>query len=302
MQKPLFPVILAGVLTTALTLFGVYLLNIYAEDFNIMGWYWAGIFPAGAFLVGMLAASGYGLVMWLMGIRISKEALFAILGLQVLAYGAAQYIEYLSVLKMLQGMTVIADGQTIRPGEMSFVEYFDVTARAIAFEGRNGEPGSPLGVLGYGIRFLEVIGFCGGSLVVPAALRSHPFCEGCQRYMRGRQLTLIPASIPTKLFQKRDKEADATAFADGTARMEQLRKLTTENRAGEFVSILEELKGSQKEAAGLPNRYSVEAVSCPDCKNGFLRVARLEGQGRSMKRHEMPEARVEAPSGFLTSI
>jgi hypothetical protein len=52
-------VILAGLLTTALALLGVYVLDAKG-DFNIMGWHLNYVIPGGAIIVGLVASSGYG--------------------------------------------------------------------------------------------------------------------------------------------------------------------------------------------------------------------------------------------------
>ena len=55
------PVLLCGLATTALALFGVYLLDAKTDDFHIMGWYANYILPVGAVIVGVAASSGYGI-------------------------------------------------------------------------------------------------------------------------------------------------------------------------------------------------------------------------------------------------
>jgi hypothetical protein len=82
------PIILAGVLTTALALLGVYLLDAKAE-FNIMGWHLNYVIPGGAIIVGLVASSGHGLASYFTGLKIRKGLLWMILLLQLGAYFAA---------------------------------------------------------------------------------------------------------------------------------------------------------------------------------------------------------------------
>jgi len=110
----------AGLITTTLALLGVYLLNRHA-DANVMGWYANYVIPVGAILVGLAAASGYGLASWFAGVKITKMLLWTIVLVQIAAYFAAQYIEY-TVLK-----PVYRDGTPL-----GFWEYFDAATRAFA--------------------------------------------------------------------------------------------------------------------------------------------------------------------------
>ena len=87
------PVFVAGLATTVAALVGVHLLGRYG-DTNIMGWYGNYILPAGALIVGVVAASGYGALSWWSGVKISKPMLWTILALQVVAYFGAQYIQF----------------------------------------------------------------------------------------------------------------------------------------------------------------------------------------------------------------
>lgn len=59
-------VVAAGLLTTAITLAGVYFAKEKSRE-NIMGWYVFHIVPVGATLVGMGASSGYAIASWFAG-------------------------------------------------------------------------------------------------------------------------------------------------------------------------------------------------------------------------------------------
>src|SRR5262249_50527370 len=85
-EKSYSMVLLAGLATTVLALVGVYVLDVIAPDFHIMGWYANYILPAGALIVGMVASSGYGLASWFSGIKITSKLLWIVLVLQLGAY------------------------------------------------------------------------------------------------------------------------------------------------------------------------------------------------------------------------
>ena len=89
-EKSYSIVLLCGLVTSALALLGVYLLDTWTDDFHIMGWYADYVIPVGALIVGVVASSGYGLASWFSGIKITRSLLGMVLLLQLVAYfGAA---------------------------------------------------------------------------------------------------------------------------------------------------------------------------------------------------------------------
>lgn len=279
-------VLISGLLTTALALFGVYLLDVKAEDFHIMGWYANYILPVGALLVGLVAASGYGLASWFSGIKITRGLLWAVLVLQLAAYFGAQYIEF-------KGRRLVhRDGRPV-----GFIEYFDFAARSFAWKQKDGSMGQPLGAWGYAFRGLEIAGFALGGLLVPIALRKVPYCASCRRYMRTRQLGLVSASVPARKVKKSDavglaayQSEQEQAFAAGKTAWETLRKLAETNQSADFQNRLADLKAGGKSAAKLPQRFSLQLVSCNRCQSGWLNVLLLSGQGREIKQTNFARA------------
>src|SRR5258708_3259201 len=171
-ERSYLPVILAGLASTALALVGVYILDVRASDFHIMGWYADYVLPVGALIVGVAASSGYGLASWFSGVKITRTLLLIVLALQLGAYFAALYIEFanLHLVHRLDG------------SQVGFFEYYDFIARGFAWKQSNGSTGEPLGLWGYFFRGLEVVGFVGGSLIAPLALFKARYCAECQRY------------------------------------------------------------------------------------------------------------------------
>lgn len=269
----------AGLATTALTLFGIYLLNIYVDDFNIMGWYGDYIIPVGALIVGVAASSGYGIASWYTGVKITKRILWFVLFLQVVAYFAAQYIEFHNL------HLTYNDGTPV-----SFFEYYDHVARSFAWKQHDGKPGDPLGIWGYFFRALEVIGFCGGSLIVPLALLNYPYCQDCQLYMRRKQLVSLPAAVPVKRIKKSDatgqaafNRADEEALALGNTLLSKFRQLATDGKGTEFTTLLREWATQKKATAKLPRRIFMQLVCCRRCHNGWLEANAKAGQGNNIK-------------------
>src|SRR5262245_50942748 len=260
-------VLLCGLATTALALLGVYVLDQSTDDFHIMGWYANYVLPVGAFIVGLVASCGYGLGSWFSGIKITKNLLWTVMFLQVLAYFAAQYIEF-------RGLHLVHRSDESPVG---FFEYYDLTARMFAWKQDNGTAGAPLGAWGYGVRALELVGFVGGSLIVPAVLWKAPYCQACQRYMQSRQLSVIPGSVPIRKIKKSDPAGLAAhqaehdqAFQKGKSTWESLRQLAVDRKATDFKTKLLELEPGKKAALKLPCRLLLKLVRCKRCCVGVL--------------------------------
>src|SRR6185503_10851514 len=86
--------LLAGIATSALALFSIYVINTKYPDVNVMGWYVNFVIPAGALLVGIVAGAGYGFGSWLSGTRITRGMFAGIMVLQLVVYVGAQYVEF----------------------------------------------------------------------------------------------------------------------------------------------------------------------------------------------------------------
>ena len=267
------PVLIGGIATTVLTLGLTYWLSA-RFGFNAMGFYAWYVLPIGALVVGLLAGSGYGIVSRITGFRIQNRTLWVILGLQVLAYVAAQYAEYLA----------IRSGAGAFP---SFLPYFDETTRLINFEDDRGVVGQSLGALGYGVRLLEVLGFVGGAMMIPAGMRSAAYCDACGRYMASRALGTLPASVKARRTwgkgaeEKAVYEAEqATALAQGQAVHDHLFTLAESGDASAFAGSTRLMAEGTKDASKLPTRLQVHLASCPTCRRGVLSSQVLSGQGR----------------------
>jgi hypothetical protein len=280
-ERSYLPVLISGLATTVLALLGIYALDVNVKDFNIMGWYANYVIPAGAIIVGIVAASGYGLASWFSGIKITSRLLWTVLALQLFAYFAAQYIEFHNLHLIHR-----EDGRSV-----GFLEYYDAVARSFAWRQSDGSVGEPLGAWGYFFRGLEVLGFVGGGLIVPLVLRKAPYCPECQRYMKTRQLGLVPASVPAKKVKKSDLAGKAAYEAEqqqsldgGKQTVAAIQQFASGNQTAEFRTKLEELQLGKKQAARLPIRFNLELVHCKRCFGGRLVAKMLTGQGKQLKK------------------
>lgn len=273
-------VIAAGLVTTALALLGVYLLETGA-DTNIMGWHADYILPVGAILVGLAASSGYGIASYLTGLKIRKTLLWSILLLQVGAYFSAQYVTFLS-----QGPLFLRD----TGHQVTFPEYFNIMATNFAWKKESGRgTDAPLGEAGYFFIGLEILGFAAGSLIVPGALMKHPYCELCQVYMKRKKLATIPASIPPRKVKKKDlagmqayTSEQQNALEESHAKLNYFAELAGANDPVAFRQTIEALGPASKASGKLPARVAIMLVRCRACHSGHLKATLLSGHGKKL--------------------
>ncbi|MHB1846460.1 MAG: hypothetical protein ACYCWW_16685 [Deltaproteobacteria bacterium] len=290
------PILMAGAATTALALLGVYLLE--QVGWSVMSWHDAYVLPTGAFLVGLAASSGYGVASWLTGTKIRGRLLFLVIVLLGGGYFLAKYVEFRSLFPM---GAHLHDGTPIGSWR-----YFDVATRAFSFEDETThQPGTPLGLLGYGVRALEIVGFVGGGLLTPWSLRHKPYCEACQRYKRSRVIAWIAASIPVKRISKRDVE-ELTAYQANVAAAakrgeDALSAIFRAARTGDGAEVpgLLAAQGG-KEVARLPARISVTLIHCQRCLAGELTGMLVVREGRGTRRK--PIGAQPLPAGLVGQL
>ncbi len=242
-------VLLAGSGTTLLALAGVFAAAHHGE--NIMGWYANYIIPAGALLVGMVAASGYGAVAWWTGLKMTRKLVWTVVIELAVSYFVAQFGEYQQLF----------DDASLA----GFFDWFDRSTRAFAWQDHSGHAGSPLGALGYGLRALELAGFVGGGALVPAALRAKPYCDPCRTYKRTRVFAVLPAGQIEEDFQA----IFAAATAGDRARFDQ------------EVATRGPLARARQARKATHGRLSL--ARCPRCADGTIVADTVSGRGNNIR-------------------
>lgn len=307
-------VILAGLITTGLALWGVYALQIHG-DTNIMGWYADYVIPAGAFIVGMAASSGYALVSWLLGVKIRKNLLAAIVALLLLSYFAAEYVTFLSLGRIfLPDETTVVQtpqGLTYTGGlrQIGFWENFHYKAVNWRWkkEHETDKEGEPLGMAGYFFVCLGIIGFAGSGLIIPMAVGAKPYCELCEQYMRTRQIALWPAFVKMKTPSKKDAQAQAdyaavqrAKAAEAEGNLQRLRSAIAANDAAAFLREVQQTPAERKEAGKLQQRLQVNFVCCTRCSSGRIVPLTFIGQGKQMRKLKLQAT--ELPPPFVKAV
>jgi len=291
-------VIGSGLLTSALALLVVYWIGRSSnEDFQIMGWYAAFIFPVGAMLVGLVAGSGYGLMSWITGRKITGTLLIVIVLLLALSFAAAQWIEFRSL--RLEDFT----GKAV-----DFFRYYDVTTRSMTFKASHAKtPSGSLGLFGYLFRLLELAGFTLGGLIIPLAFKAKPYCEPCLTYMRKAGDWWLPAAVPARKIAKKDKEALQVyeqemkeAYEKSLAQLNSLNTALSERNTSQFQSILGQYGLEAKAVRKLQRRIRLTLSTCPKCRAGVLDIQIIDGQGDKTKITKLGKELVDA--GFTTAL
>jgi hypothetical protein len=242
-------VLTSGLVTTALAFVVVWLANRAGE--HLLGDYAFALgvipVPTGAFGVGIVASLGYAGASYLTQRKVSGGLLLTVMALLFASYFLAQYIEY----------RVITAGLADRA--LGFWTFFDHVTRSFAWQDNYeaGGHGRALGDLGYALRALEVIGFVGGGLVVPGALRNKPYCDRCRCYRRAKVVAIVPVG---------DDEPEA------------YRRLQTILRAARTTAYDEVAQAIATHGPLLQRReldntrqwLAADLLYCPNCADGAL--------------------------------
>jgi hypothetical protein len=297
-------VLVAGVVTSAFALLGVWWLNANTKDWRIMGWYGDYVIPAGAILVGLAAGSGYGVASYLTGLRIRRGLLWAVLGLQLGAYAAAQYLEFRALTR--EDPIVDADGAPV-----GFLRYYHLTAINFAWDD-HGHRGEPLGMWGYFFVGLGVIGFAAGGVLAPAILLKKPYCERCRLYMKNRNLALVPSSVRARRLSKKDAAGQA-AYAEENERvamtargvLERVTAHATRGDAGAIRTELAPYPPSGSDARGVDKvlrRLRLQLVHCRSCGAGYLQPTVITGHGRGIRLEHLAHAELTPDATHLLAV
>ncbi len=213
---------LAGLVTSALTLVGVY--YCWQNDFDPMSWTWFFVIPVGALLTGLLAGSGYVVAALWLEYRPTVSFVVSVAFLQVMVYMAAMWITF-EQLAIAQGAEVTLE---------NFVIWYQFVIENVEFVTGRNKDGFRLGMLGYGFELLRIVGFSCGSLI-PLLLTNRAYCEECKRYMKHTNTRYLVAAAPARKIKKGDEEGQAQLEAETVAAAE-----AAQAKVNELTVLLEQ--------------------------------------------------------------
>ena len=168
---------------------------------------------------------------------------------------------------------------------------------------RTREIGAPLGVLGYLVRFGEILGFIAGGVLTPIVLRKLPYCQTCQVYQRTKSLGYFPATVATRRVKKKDlagQEAylreNQAAYERGVAWAEEAIALVQQTNSDVLATLIAEQASTKWLTRNNPIRIGVSLESCPRCLCGRLVVIRevRSKDNASSQTTEIGSARIDA--------
>lgn len=256
------PVTTWGLATTAITLFGVWLL---APHVAVLGFYLSYVIPIGAILVGALAGSGYALGSLRSGIRATNGLLWAIVLIQACAFVLGSYLEFRQLVSAAPNFS-----------DLSFWNYVDQSARTMSFSeaGRSGR-GSRLGVFGYAFKLLDLVGFASASVIPLLILRhTRTYCEACGVYRKRSTLGVIEAGVKRV---KIPKDAPEEVVAEHSARLqagvEKASEMTAWAEAGDWERVIDTIRThapGQRAKRKLMGYVDLRLEHCPSCEAATL--------------------------------
>jgi hypothetical protein len=256
LRQPGLLVYACGVATSVLALWGVHLL--LEEDVNVMGWYLYFVIPVGALLVGIASGLGYGLGSRYLNVKLSHAFAFGMIATGLVDYVAAQYLTYQYVLET----------NHVAAESYSFVQYIRDMCEGMAFSARNsGDPSTPLGVLGYLFKFLEMVGYALGTMIPSGVVLGMTYCKKCQFYLKPHLTAHLHSPEQWKNLKKLDKPQRLAALQqsiqDVIARAQAVADEILDTPLTPTVATLTKLDSKIKK--GTAARADFEMKKCPGC-------------------------------------
>jgi len=295
-RRSMLPVLFAGGVTTALTLIGNSVMVAVSDgEFDLMSMYANLIIPIGPLLVGLIAGCGYGLMSWLTGVKITGKLLWLVLFCQLIAYVVAQFLSILPIILYAQDAGLY--GRGLGDVVKAFAHFFDEFTRSFEMVDQGKEAtGVGMGTWGYGIRFLEILGFVGGGLIVPAITKTAPYCDRCKVYMKTKSLGLLPCGCPQRKVGKKDEAGQAAYAAEHEAgflaameQLETIRKWAEEGQVSDLKRLIDpyQEKAARKETEQQTARLELKIQRCRNCHAGTLQAVVITGGGDTVSQEDL---------------
>jgi hypothetical protein len=255
-----------GLLTSILTAAFNVLIHYYTgfDLFTLSIWV---IIPIGAIISGAAAASGYYFGSLYFHERPNNALLLQMVCIAVFTHCLIYYLNY---------RIIILDNGEPLSNFIAFSEYLQVSLTKSHYRfGRSLDIGE-VGKFGYGLAFIEFIGFLLGGLSVYAILLNRPTCAPCNKYLRSlarKNKNFVNLENFTGYYEGLIKhEVDSSAFA--TMITQEYQAPTREDA----IKLVETLYG------------------CPDCKVQMIDYKTMVRKGSDWKNLEELDRRINIAS------
>ena len=251
-------VALLGIATTVLTAMGL----VYVEwryDTAIYSFVYGFVIPIGAFLSGLVAASGYYLGGRLFSYRPGRAMMAVLLAVSSANFFLIYWLEY---------FYAVVDGMQLRT-YMTYPAYlaFMLTHSSLT-SGPSDTGATELGVWGYLYAAMLIVGFALGGLCVWAMMRAAPYCEECLRFLKKK-------GSQTRYFVKREELAACNAA------------MRFEMERGNFRGAVQVHEGSGVRVANDTTGYQLRAgvSECRGCGKQWLQLIEAAGEQELDRDH-----------------
>lgn len=226
--------------------------------FSIYGFTVCFIIPVGAIGSGFVASLGYYLGARLIGHKPSGLLLLNILAVSVLTYVLVNLLNYVALRTMHDPAAE----------QCSFLGFMNAEMQeaSMTIRSRGGQTTDTgrLGMWGYGLAALQVVGFAFGGLIVFGMLAAIPFCEDCSRYFSR-------VGSQSRYFD--DPDAFNHAFAEAT-------KLMAENQCQEALERHAE-SGERKAKSSSSLSSTMKVRKCHGCEGYWVGIVAQKYSGNS---------------------
>ena len=227
-----------GIATTVLTAADLVYLELH-YDCAIYGFVYGFVLPFGAFLSGLVAASGYYFGSRLLSFRPGRGVL-----LNMVAVSGANFF----FIYWLKYIFLTVDGEPISKW-ISYTAYLSFTLSHTSVTlSQFSQDAVALGFWGYAYAAVQILGFALGGFCIYNLVRSAPYCDGCGFYLKkkGKQ---------TRYFERLEQLADCIADFRLTTGRGEFRKAMNEHAAA----------GSKMEDDAKGYSAIVEVRECKGC-------------------------------------
>ena len=149
---------------------------------NLFSFMWWFVIPLGAFVTGLLAASGYYVGAVKLNVKPTRIVAIGTMVIAALIQGVLYYSQY--------AMAKTEDGQPIS-NFVDFPRFIGWTLThakygliVYGYQPGGADGGMEAGFLGYVVAVLQFLALVAGGLAVYAVLADKPYCDGCSKFLK----------------------------------------------------------------------------------------------------------------------